>query len=366
MRIYQRGHWYWVYFTAPDGREVRESLGTKDPKRAAVIARDRERRACDPTYRASHETSLRQAVENFLEQGRREELSAGSMHMYGVKTRHLMQFFGEHVALAKIDARRVDDYIEAREAQGAAKNTLYKELVALRRVLKVARRRGEYDLEVSQVLPKYKALYVPKTRVLSLAEIERLLAVLPADVGAWVCWVVATGCRLSEAGRARRAHAQLAAGVVSIQGTKTAGSRADIPVVSTTRALLERALRDGKPGDVFLPTWGRVRPVLERAVAKLNAEKPFPRVTPNDFRRTFATALVEGGVPIDVVARLLRHRDSRMVERVYGRSSVAALGRLAEEALARGPRPARERTENVQAGGKTGDSGDTGDGTNPR
>jgi hypothetical protein len=48
-------------------------------------------------------------------------------------------------------------------------------------------------------------------------------------------------------------------------------------------------------------------------------------VTPNDLPRTFASWLVQAGESLFVVATLLGHSSTRMVERVYGRLDAAAL-----------------------------------------
>jgi integrase len=49
--------------------------------------------------------------------------------------------------------------------------------------------------------------------------------------------------------------------------------------------------------------------------------EPIPFVSPNDLRRTFASWLVQNGVPLLTVATLLGHSSTRMVEKVYGRLS---------------------------------------------
>jgi excisionase family DNA binding protein len=55
---------------------------------------------------------------------------------------------------------------------------------------------------------------------------------------------------------------------------------------------------------------------------------PIPRVSPNDLRRTLATWLRQAGVEPQLIGAMLRHTDSRLVERVYGRIPADDLGRL--------------------------------------
>ena len=44
-----------------------------------------------------------------------------------------------------------------------------------------------------------------------------------------------------------------------------------------------------------------------------------PRITLNDLRRTFASWSVQAGVPAKVIANLMGHTSTRMVDLVYGR-----------------------------------------------
>ena len=73
----------------------------------------------------------------------------------------------------------------------------------------------------------------------------------------------------------------------------------------------------------------RPRPgVRDAACARAGIE----RCSPNDLRRTCATWLRAAGVAPDLIAPVMGHADTRMVERVYGRLSPQALAtRLAAE-----------------------------------
>ena len=74
----------------------------------------------------------------------------------------------------------------------------------------------------------------------------------------------------------------------------------------------------------------RPRPgVRDAACARAGIE----RCSPNDLRRTCATWLRAAGVAPDLIAPVMGHADTRMVERVYGRLSPQALATRLAAAL---------------------------------
>jgi len=62
---------------------------------------------------------------------------------------------------------------------------------------------------------------------------------------------------------------------------------------------------------------------LERACARTG----IPRCTPNDLRRTYSIWLRADGLPNELSAPTMGHKDTRMLERVYGRLSAEQLRR---------------------------------------
>ena len=57
------------------------------------------------------------------------------------------------------------------------------------------------------------------------------------------------------------------------------------------------------------------------------------RCSPNDLRRTFASWQVEAGVPLFPIAQAMGHKDTRMLERVYGRQTPEQLAGLMARAM---------------------------------
>ena len=78
----------------------------------------------------------------------------------------------------------------------------------------------------------------------------------------------------------------------------------------------------------MIEPWGNDKRELARACLRAGV----PCVTPNDLRRTFATWLKQNDVDSAVVAAMMGHSSTAMVDRVYGRlderSFRRAIGRL--------------------------------------
>jgi integrase len=214
--------------------------------------------------------------------------------------------------LSSLHLDGVQVFIDQRLAEGAARETLRKEICVLRRALDLAHKRGLLATLPGSLLPRFRTKYVPKKVWLNPRDFERLLASLPPARQTWLLAAVYTGGRLSELVALTWPDVDFSAGRVHLRGTKTERSDRLIPLHPRLAARLaqERKIR----GPV-LASWGSVRRDLATACKKAGV----PVVTPNDLRRTFASWLVQAGESSYVVAQLLGHSSSTMVERVYGR-----------------------------------------------
>lgn len=233
---------------------------------------------------------------------------------------HLMRIVGRHTSLNHVDAGVVDSYVERRFVEGASRSTIHKELSTLRGSLRAAARRGEYRRPLVEVMPQgFETDYKPKETALTLPQVDRLVMALEPERAAVVAWIVATGSRWAETEAAQ--PEDVLPTRVLLRGTKTAGAWRQVPRLKVYKRLLARAV----PHLPFRP-WGNVR----RDLAVACRAAGIVAVTPNDLRRTCATILRQQDVEPHLLAVMLGHRDSRMVERVYGRISAEALGNLIE------------------------------------
>jgi len=324
MRLYKRGPVWWARVAGQ-----RRSTKCTDKQAATLVAQRWQREAADPAHAAADQATIASAAERFLDELRSEDVSAGTLNMYACKTGHVVRLLGD-VRLARFAHADAKAFVDAREAEGAHTHTVHRELTALRRILKSAARSGEFARDPRAVLPKYAAGYVPRTRFLDCFEFVAVLDKLPPGRAAFLAFIVMTGCRLKEATSAQRAD--IGATSIRLRGTKTAKSARTVPIISMFRPmLLARVLADadGKGGDLFTP-WVNVLRDVAKACAKAGCE-PF---TPNDLRRTTGTWLLQLGVPIDVVAKILGHASTVMLYRVYGQLGAEDLGRLVEARLA--------------------------------
>ena len=113
----------------------------------------------------------------------------------------------------------------------------------------------------------------------------------------------------------RREDVRLDLGTVTIRGTKTDKSDRVVPVLSLTRPFLAAALAWGEHAGRLVQRWTNVGRDLPGLLVGLG----YQRATPNDLRRTFASWLVQNGVDLFTVSKLMGHNSTRMVERVYGK-----------------------------------------------
>ena len=306
---------YWhCYFIARDGSRFRRSTKRADKREARHVADAWYLRHADPTYQAAHHTTVGDGIQQLKLAKVDAQKSAGTMHFYQVKTDHLARVLGEGRKLATIDAKVVDAFIATRKQEGAKANTISKELTALRQMLKHARRRGEFDKELSQVMPvQFATGYVPRTRKLTIDDAWRLIHQLPEGVGRYVAYTLATTSRDTGALRARgRDIGPLG---IRVDDRKTKRSVRTVPFTPVTEPFARHAF-DGVGDDEPVASGvSSARHAMQRACDGLG----MPRVSSNDLRRSVAHWFRKEQIPLPLIAEFFGHGDTRMLEKVYGK-----------------------------------------------
>lgn len=248
----------------------------------------------------------------------------GTVECYRQRGGHVLRLLGD-ILLLQLTLDHVHWYITKRLDEGASRETVRKETVVLRRALELARVRGVIWWSCKELMPRFRVRYVPRRRWLTSADFERLLAEFPPERQRWLLLATYGGLRSSEVEKVEGQHVDLQNRALAVPGTKTAGSCRRIPMHPRLQEELER-----EPLPLSGPLakrWANVRREIALACVRLRIE----RVSPNDLRRTFASWLKQASVDSFVVAQLLGHSSSRMVEMVYGRIDFATLEKAVGE-----------------------------------
>ena len=343
QRIFKRGRvWYgWFY---EDGRRVVRTTRCRDRAAAERVARQWELDAADPDHAAARTATLTDALQLLLARDE-EEVQAGrrspdTVAFHRSKAGHLVRLFetadgGGHVPfpLARLRAANVDGYVSRRRAEKVTDATIAKELVVLRKSLRLAIRAGLWKGRVEEVIP---VAFSAGLRAADPRAHGRRGGEAPPRAP--------PGPR--RAGGLHRRDLGLLAGVGAgpARGRRRGARDGAPPRHEAEDALPDRAHRrarrsarssstrvehaQGTGGAVFR-VWRNARRDLLEACERAGIE----RCSPNDLRRTFASWQVEAGVPLYPIAQAMGHKDTRMLERVYGRQTPEQLAAVMARAM---------------------------------
>lgn len=352
-RLYRRkdkhgklGKTWWGYASI-DGKKTQRSTKHTDRRAAELVVQRWNRELADPDH-ASQTIGLGDALDAYISNRKAAGRAEGTLSMHRQKANALIAHFGGDLPLRKISADKVDEYIVARRDAKKHPSTIGKELGTLRGALKLARRRGLFARDPSAVMPvSWDNGYTPRSTYLQPDELRALLAVLPPHRAAHVAYIAMTGTRWAESLRAERAD--MHDGLVDVRGTKTELSKATVAISPLGEWLREFVLaRVPEAGPMFRPwSTGSCNRDLRAACKRAKVT----RVTPNDLRRTCSSWLSDAGADLEDIADILRHADTRMVRKVYGKRRPEALAaRLAVLAsTAASTTPATEATDATKA-----------------
>lgn len=322
---------WWAFIPVSNGRRPRESTKQIDERLAHLWYLDRVK---SDIVEAKAEITLGDALAGRRSERRVAGRAEGTLHCYKVKGAALERVLGREMPLSKITAKTVDAYISQRlrgdtEHDPVERATIYKELVALRGAMKLARRQGYACPAVDEVMPlDFSGQSKAKERALSEHEITLLLTALARypKRQAIVAFLLATGATYpSELLQLRpKTDVQKDRWMVRLRGTKRQTRDRWVPIVPHARVWLEVAIP-------YLPfeSWGNVRRDLHAACDAAG----IPHCSPNDLRRSAASLLRAKGVEPHIIGVFLGHKDSRMAERVYGRVTPDQLAHLLEQRL---------------------------------
>lgn len=333
-RLYRRRNsdvWYYDFLT-PEGKRVQRSARTTDKQVAKERARLAELGATP--HARGRKQRLMDAIDAMV--GSLHTRADATREMYKEKGRRLLRTMGNPFT-SDITTKMLDEYIRRRRSSDkdhgrASDHTIQKELITVRRALKHAQRTGM--IHQLPPWPEFSAKYKPRETWLTPEQFSLVRDELEPKRRVWASLAALAGANLSEVEAIDWGNVDLDGGRLLIPGTKRETRHRRVPIAPALRHVLEQVPKAERRGKVA-EHWGNVRRDLRLAVDKANKKtaERIPYVSPNDLRRTFASWLVQNGVPLLTVATLMGHSSTRMVERVYGKLSKQNL----EDAIARLP-----------------------------
>jgi integrase len=333
-RIYKRGDVYWADFRALGGRQ--ESLGVKSKAAARAEYRRRELALCERRLGPL----LLPAVLTFALEAKKRRSKAHGRDVEGtlrtgrqhceVLDRHLgelgLDFNDPNLSLEGVG----EDFLDVRTGDITNKgtpvmpHTALKNLKTLSQGLREARKRKCFDGEPSEVIPEFLtdgAVYTPADRWLKDDEFAAVLREAPEHRRKDFILGVETGADHGELIKVDKdSDVDLSIvrgpyGAIRLPGTKTEERDRWIPLSRAAREAVDECLAE--EGPYLVPVWHNFKRDMANPCKRAGV-KPFVW---KDIRRTFASRCAQAGVPEFWTVKLLGHRDSKMIRRVYARLS---------------------------------------------
>lgn len=205
------------------------------------------------------------------------------------------------------DTRQVVSAIVQDMTGAYAAGTINRSLGTLSAALRMAWERGEVTQDYSGLvkrLPERNA----RTTTLTMQQVQQIAEHASAQVRAAIWISLLTGCRRGEVLAIKRAMIRADTILLPAGATKTDRAR-EVPIIAPLRPWL-----------AMLPlsiTYEGVKSGFRRA----RVAAGMPQVTFHDLRRSCGTMLIQQGVPLHIVSRILGHTSTAVTERVYAHLS---------------------------------------------
>jgi len=231
---------------------------------------------------------------------------------------HFERYYGNYL-LSDINAEDIDLFKQGRLSEGIKQNTLARELQVIRNLFNHANNRNKFfgKNPVSESGIQYTN--DKKERVLTIDEEKSLLEVSPRHLKHVIQIALNTGMRRGEILGLQWDWIDFEENYIYLPQThtKTQKSR-KIPINEIVRRiLLERKLLSGGSQFVFPSEESKTGHLnwLRRSFTTACKNAKIEDLRFHDLRHTAATRLIESGIPLHAVAKLLGHSTVRVTER---------------------------------------------------
>lgn len=341
-----------------DGVEVLTFAQAQGKASAWFLARTREAvQAAGGEVPSVGPYTVRDAMRDYLADAKRRGMK-GLLITTQTTNAHILPVLGG-LPVAKLTRRRIEEWHQALaesprrttgrsreedeapqdaetplsdEARRKRKVTANRVLTVLRAALNHAvTQRRVTDPPIWREVKPFKGVEVARARFLSIEEQRCLVRACESDFRALVEAALFTGARYGELTRLRVQDFNARTGTVFIETSKSGHSR-HIWLTGEARAWFTTRT-EGREGHERLLTRSGIKRTKRKNLVQDQAWAPYDQVylmaeackradlsavTFHELRHTYASLLVNRGVPLAYVAAQLGHRDTAMVQRYYG------------------------------------------------
>jgi integrase/recombinase XerD len=284
-------------------------------------------------------TTVEEAVEAFFCHLRYRKKTEGTRKQWRPPLRDFTKWAGNRTT-ASLTTHEIEGFLsdwiaafERRNKREPSDHTIKNVIVALRSMYKYL---NDYGLLLDEGLPVRNPMLpieppTPEPKVndwLRRSEDEALLSAFfkTEDERVLVWFLRWTGLRLGEALSLRVSDLDLSEGTVYVRKSKTARGRRAIPLTDELRPRINEWLRvlDRRglyrtDGPLFPSRHGNpwTQQYAQKIIRRVGDRVEIERLTPHRLRRTFGSHLLNEGVRLEVVSKLLGHRSTEVTEDAY-------------------------------------------------
>lgn len=215
-------------------------------------------------------------------------------------------------------------YVQKRRADGAKASTINSEMSIIKGFFRYMMIIEAITKNPAEFIPMEKGV-IQRDRWLTVDEERRLRDAAPPWLARIITFATSTGMRRSEILKLTWDNVDLQAGIIYVRDTKNKTPRT-VPITSRVRQVLDNLLSETIATGFVFQRRGKSIPIqtLEGAFSLATQRAGVEDLHFHDLRHTYATRLVQHGVDLYTLQRLLGHKNSQMTTR-YAHHSVESL-----------------------------------------
>lgn len=314
--VYRRGNVYWVRFQA-NGHHIRRSAHTSKKAEATAFL---QRLMAEYAAKARGDRPRHlypEALERFLVEA---SIKPKTKACYESSDRACRPTFG-HRHIDEIDRKTIAEFVSARKLTGVSDTTIRRDLAFLSSMCSMAIRWAWLDTNPVTAFNKRTLKESrPRTRFLTHAEYEALLATAADHVRPAITLAVETGLRKEELFGLTVAAIDLRRREITLDQTK-AGVPRRVPLsdnaITTIKELLSQTGRPRTASHLFAKSDGGRYGDVKKGFNAACRRAKVSGVRWHDLRHTFASWFVQAGGDLYHLSRILGHATVQMTTR-YG------------------------------------------------